>query len=96
MTHTLTITPGGAAELRCGRALLWNSASDEAFADEFPDPLTVDDFEGVLEYLVEEDYLTDEEADAVECEEEDLEGEQIEETENSEEEDDPHSSTGYN
>lgn len=79
MSKVLAITPGGAAELREGHTVVWNSSDDESFQDEFTDDmLTENDLEDILEYLVEEDYITDEEADEIECEEETLDGENME------------------
>ncbi len=73
----LILTPGGAVELVEGENVLWASADDESFRDEFPDEVvSPDDVDEVLDYLIEEDYLTDGEADALEVMEEDLDADE--------------------
>lgn len=68
---TLTLTAGGGAELLEDEDVVWCSADDESFRDEFPDELlTESDVENILDYLVDEDFLTEDEANTVEVEEE--------------------------
>lgn len=63
---TLTLTAGGGAELVEDDEVIWVSVDDESFRDEFPDEmLGKADVPQILEYLVSEDYLTDDEADNV-------------------------------
>lgn len=69
--YTLTLTAGGGAELVEDQDVIWTSQDDEDFRDEFPDEmLDEDDVDKILEYLVDEDFLTEAEAATCEVEEE--------------------------
>lgn len=66
---TLTLTAGGGAELVERDEVIWVSVDDESFRDEFPDEfLGEEDVDEILEYLVSEDYLTEDEANECEVE----------------------------
>jgi len=65
----LLLTADGGAELldlEHDERVLWASRDDEEFAEEFPELLDENDAEAVFAYLVECDWLTDEEADDAE------------------------------
>lgn len=73
--HILTLKAGGGAELVEDGDVIWNSDDDESFRDDFPDEiLSENDVAQVLDYLVDDDVITDEEADRVEIEEESVPG----------------------
>lgn len=72
----ITATGGAILEDKITSAVLWSGDDDPDFMEEFgEDFLTPDDFEDVLEYLVDEGILTDEEANAAELSEEETDGE---------------------
>lgn len=61
----LTLLSNGGAELTRNGVQCWASDSDDEFAEQFGDEfLDENDVEGILEYLVEADQLTDDEADS--------------------------------
>lgn len=61
---TLTLLPGGGAELTRQGVQVWASDSDDEFADAFGQEfLDEDDAEELFEYLVESNCLTDQQAD---------------------------------
>lgn len=57
---------GGAELLDAEGATVWASDSDEDFRGRFPDFLTQEEVEDVLDYLVDRHYLTDSLADELE------------------------------
>jgi hypothetical protein len=74
-TLELVLTPGGTAELCRGDVVLWGSADDEDFREEFgEDILDEEDAEEVVDYLVEHGIVSEEEAEKLVIYEESLEG----------------------
>lgn len=64
---TLFLTADGGAELLAGDDQLWASDSDEEFLEEFgTEILDENDVDAILEYLIETERLTEEEADRAE------------------------------
>ncbi|MGH7748807.1 MAG: hypothetical protein ACREQ5_29200 [Candidatus Dormibacteria bacterium] len=60
----LVIRPHGAAELLDDREkILWSSDSDDKFREDFPEFLGEDDIDEVLNWLYNQDILTEEEFD---------------------------------
>lgn len=69
----LVFKHGGGVEVRAPTesdhtdVLIWASDNDPDFMDEFPNELlNADESEDILEYLVQEEILTEDEADAIE------------------------------
>lgn len=63
----LVLLEAGGAELLDGEEVLWSSADDEEFPEEFPELLDENDLEGLLDYLVESGFMSEAEADAAIC-----------------------------
>lgn len=61
--YELVIYAGGTAVLTDEEdATLWASDADEDFAEEFPDVLTYEDGDAIMEYLFDCDYLPEDSA----------------------------------
>jgi len=56
----------------------WASDSDEDFKERFPDFLHESDVAGVLDYLIEAEHITEDEAESLVIDEESFEGETAE------------------
>jgi hypothetical protein len=70
----LLLTRGGQAELIDPQGeIVWASSDDPDFLEDYPDFLTQGDLEDILQFLVDVGELTDDEADAVDPQEEFLE-----------------------
>jgi len=73
----LILTHNGGAELvdLTAQQTVWASDSDDDFREEFVEFLDENDIEAVLDWLIDNDHLSDEEADMAEISIESLEGE---------------------
>lgn len=81
----LVITPGNTAELRQGERVLWSSAEDAELQDE---EIHSDEIDTVLERLIELKLLSEHEADSIECEEESLDGDALDDEDDEDEDED--------
>lgn len=71
MSKILFITEDGTAELRHDGRTVWSSDDDPDFSEEVSDEfLGEEDLPTILDYLVNAEKLTEEEADTLECKEE--------------------------
>ncbi len=68
----LTFTHTGGAEISQGDDILWSSDDDDEFRDEFVDEfLTEKDTDRVLQWLVDNDVITEDESEDIEVFQED-------------------------
>ena len=67
MPKELVIRSDGADLLDNSGRVVWTSAGDSLFRNTFVNELSEDDADTILEYLVEREVLSDDEADEVEC-----------------------------
>ena len=68
----LVLLADGGAEVLEGESVIWSSRDDDEFPEEFPELLDENDLEGLLDYLVEQGYLSEAEADEAICSSENL------------------------